>query len=272
VIQAFKDLIEKKHLYQSVSLRDTEPFVIALSGGDNQNAHILGLRLKEDSGKLWWVGGTRRLEGLERQAVSQGKLLIPPPHAKMFCKECDRTEPFNVDETENIDLTAPKPMGLLQVFVLSYRCQSCKGPPEVLLVRRDGEKLTLCGRAPIEHVDAPNVIPKTLREYYSKAIVASQSGDTLAGNFRLRTLIEQWAKAYFEGKASGKADEVIDAYMETLPNDFKARFASLRELYGKLSDDIHEAIGSPELFESARADLIRHFEARRVYQLPDKAP
>jgi hypothetical protein len=60
--------------------------------------------------------------------------------------------------------------------------------------------------------------------------------------------------------------------MEMLPLDFRNRFASLRALYGELSNDIHSAKGDPSLFERARITIVDHFEARRLFKLEDVSP
>ncbi len=136
----------------------------------------------------------------------------------------------------------------------------------MFIVRRENFKLTLSGRAPIEHIEIPRTIPKNIQRFYSGAIVAYQSGQTLAGIFLLRTLIEQWAKSVATEKDL-QADEAIDSYLITLPDDFKGRFPSLRVLYGELSLDIHTATGSAELFEKARNQIDEHFEARRLFKI-----
>jgi hypothetical protein len=168
---------------------------------------------------------------------------------------------------------------VVQVFALAYLCQTCKSVPEVFLIRRGNQKLTLSGRAPIEHVAVPFYIPKTVQRFYSGAVVAHQSGQTLAGNFMLRTLIEQWARfdtraerAKREGtgeptEAKWKADQVLDVYAESLPSALKGKFGTLKETYGDLSADIHAAAGAPEAFDKATADINRHFDARRLFEL-----
>jgi len=84
--------------------------------------------------------------------------------------------------------------------------------------------------------------------------------------FLLRTLIEQWVKQAI-GQPDLQADKAIDAYVKRLPSDFKDRFASLRAEYSDLSDDIHRAIGSTDLFDSAKLLIIEHFEARKLFKL-----
>ena len=153
--------------------------------------------------------------------------------------------------------------GCVQMFVLSYLCQSCKSVPEVFVIRRQGSRLTLSGRAPIEHVEVPTEIGKEVCQFYRGAMLAHQSGQTLPGLFMLRTVIEQWARRIT--KSTGKADEVLDAYVATLPEDFRERFPVLRDTYSELSADLHSATGSDELFEGARRQIVRHFEARALF-------
>jgi len=88
----------------------------------------------------------------------------------------------------------------------------------------------------------------------------------LAGIFFLRTLIEQWARSAVAGPDL-PADKALDAYMRTLPEDFKARFPSLPSLYAELSADMHAALGDKDLFEKARAAIVKHFKARRLFEL-----
>jgi hypothetical protein len=111
-------------------------------------------------------------------------------------------------------------------------------------------------------------VPKAVRKFYSDAVVAFQSGQVLAANFLLRVLIEQWA-LYIIPQNMGAADKNLDAYVATLPDDFRRRFPTLREQYSKLSVDIHNATGSPELFQASQEDLLRHYDARRLWRLQE---
>jgi hypothetical protein len=157
--------------------------------------------------------------------------------------------------------------GTQQAFLLAYQCQSCKRTPELFLIRRRGLKLTNEGRSPIERVDVPPFVPDSVQRFFGGAIVAYQSGQTLAAVFLLRTLVEQWARSA-SGSKKEQADQVMEDYMATLPDDFKNRFLSIRTLYGELSVDIHNATGSAELFERARTQITQHFEVRRMFGLP----
>ncbi len=212
------------------------------------------------------------------QVQAHAFFYLTPPDVKLFCTTCNRVEAFNAVSAEDFSgrglsddnkghLVARQ---VVQIFAFSYLCQSCKEVPEVFLVRRQGSKLTNVGRSPIEHVDVPPDIPKHVMRFFGGAIVAHQSGQTLAGLFLLRTLLEQFARATTDSKATN-ADEVMEAYMATLPPDFRSRFPSMRDLYGELSVDLHTATGSAELFDSTRDRIAQHFEVRRIYRLPDRA-
>ncbi len=191
---------------------------------------------------------------------------------KLFCVTCGRVEAFNSVSTADVlrRVTHERPYqlpgGTVQNFVLSYLCQSCKSVPEVFLIRRCGVKLTIAGRSPIEHVDLPKVIPKVIQGFVRAAVVAHQSGQTLAGVFLLRTAVEQWSRVAV-GDANLQADETLDKYMDMLPPDFNVRFPSLRALYADLSADMHSATGSTDLFDRACSEIVTHFEARRLFKL-----
>lgn len=218
----------------------------------------------------WFMSEPLELNNNRTDLLLATNILFVPPDIKLFCMKCDRIEPFNV--LNGSDLFArvnilndpvQSKAGVVQIFTLSYLCQSCKAIPEIFLIRREGSKLTLSGRSPMEHVDVPKVIPKIVAHFYSGAIVAHQSGQTLAGIFLLRTLIEQFA--YTKSTNPKTADDAIDQYMASLPEDFKARFPSFREIYSLLSVDIHSAKGSPDVFEDSRAKIIKHYEARQLF-------
>lgn len=249
---ALKNLLEKRHLYQSeiITVQDLMDSIIASAG----------MMSAEDL-------KTRLLNRIETDWLPYPEA----PDVKLFCAKCDRLEAFNSVHAVNIfgDRVAgfqdnSKPV---QVFAFSFLCQSCKAVPEVFLVRRQGLKLTLCGRAPIEHVEAPPFIPRQIQPFFRGGVLAFHSGQTLAGNFMLRTLVEQWARLATGLEAVTKADIVMDAYMDSLPKDFKDRFPSMRDLYAALSSDIHGAVGSPDLFERAQKEIVEHFDARRLFKL-----
>lgn len=159
-----------------------------------------------------------------------------------------------------------------QTFFLVYQCQRCLGTPEVFLVRRDMWSISLHGRSPMERVEVPNYIPQVESKFYRDALIAFNTGKTLAALFYLRTLIEQFARRLTrtEGKATG--DEILDAYAKTLPNAHKEYMPSLRKWYDKLSEALHTATEDTLLFVDAKTDIEKHFEIRRVFKMPEIIP
>jgi hypothetical protein len=271
VTDRFKFLFEQRHLYQSLSVEADEIL--------NAIRVLLGAKHHSTSRDHLFYGPWRPSDPSNSDLLrgrTEQSLDFKVPDVKLYCSTCGGIEAFNNMTSQiRVEKTRVVPRGIeydldtLQVFVFSFLCQSCKSVPEVFLVRREGNKLTLSGRSPIEHVQVPKFIPKPMQKYYSDAIVAHQSGQTLPGNFMLRTLIEQWAYSQ-AGPSATSADQAIAAYMGTLPRDFKDNFPSLEDLYSQLSLDIHKATGSVELFESSISKITDHFDARRLFTLQGK--
>lgn len=265
VTRALHELLETKHLYQRVKVSYDNIH------GVNKDAPMFRV-----IAELTWepLGERSRLGWQDAEDIRE--LHFRVPHVKLYCATCDSLEVFNPVGEDSpmhgsawrlraVQLTEPR---TVQAFAFSFLCQACKEVPETLLVRREGLSLILCGRSPIETVSVPPVVPKDFRKFYSGAVLAYQSGQALAGNFMLRTLIEQFARAVTAAASEdSKADEVLDGYMATLPPDFKNRFRSMKDLYGKLSADIHGAVGDPALFDDAQAAILKHFTARQLYEL-----
>ena len=277
VSSAIRDLLQTKHLYQSLYVncdfkKEIDPIVAEVAETAKHSTRNLAAQLLFGP----WKSMAQIGHGLpisDPAAMSRG-LHFTPPSAKLYCANCDRREAYNPVNCENVlEIGSAEPgsdstkEGAIQIFVSLLQCQSCKALPEVFLIRRHGTKLTLTGRTPIEHVEVPKVIPRAVTSYYSGAVVAHQSGQTLAALFLERTLIEQFLRGQSR-KKNLSADELIEEYMATLPDDFKSRFPSLSDLYAKLSATLHSANPSGPLFESVMTDLNTHFEARRLYKLP----
>ena len=274
VSAALKRLLETKHLYQSETV-DVSFIEQQLRAEDQQTAAALRgvLHPLRDGRWIPWEREVRRAAFARETDAFARMLWFYTPTIKTFCEKCTRIEAFNPLLIEDLleksgdDVFAERG---IQIFALTLLCQSCKSIPEAFLVRRNRLKLTLSGRSPIEHVTVPADIPKNQRIYYSGAMVAYQSGQVLAGLFLLRTLIEQFVRERF-GKPAETPEAQVAAfaeYMAALPESFRATFPSLPDLYGRLSVALHAADSSAELFESVRASVVKHFEARRLFELP----
>src|ERR1700761_9572129 len=106
--------------------------------------------------------------------------------------------------------------------------------PEAVLIRREGWRLSLHGRSPMEHVDVPRCIPKEERHLFRDAIIAGHGGKTLAGLFYLRAFIEQFARRIIGETGRRPGNEIVDDYGKTLSEQYRGLMPSLREWYGKL--------------------------------------
>jgi len=262
---AVRTLLQTKHLYQSVKV-EMEGLIESYAVPAGVETRVMKAVVSK-VGSWPWVAldVAPNFEAftamVAAKSTPQDAIKWGAPDIKVYCPACDRIEAFNPSSAKNLVENA---------FALTYICQSCKGPPQVFLISKRGYKLTLCGRTPMEHVDVPNSVPKSISKYFSGAEVAHQSGQTLAGLFLLRTLCEQWALEYAtEGKF---ADKAIAAYMEQLPGDFKARFPSIAALYSDLSAALHQANADAKLYDQAIGDIRKHFEARALYGLPAPTP
>lgn len=273
--EAVRQLLEKKHLYQSVDVeieKASQSFQKTIPAEySTATFQMLGV-----TSWPWIVQDTETFQQLmlamEKKSLNQ-LIIWTPPDIKLYCKVCDRLEPYNgVSSTNLLNRQKPSEGGLYfkgkltQAYCLTYLCQSCKSVPEVFLIHKVGSRLTLAGRAPMEYVPISKVIPRDIAKYYSDAVIAFQSGQILAALFLLRTLCEQWVRKYAD--SADKADIALDKYMETLPEDFKGRFPSLRTIYGELSIAIHSADASSELFTKSCESIEEHFSARSLFKLP----
>jgi hypothetical protein len=299
ISDALRDLLENKHLYQSVS-------VSRHSLDQYKNERIIEAVKRAETSLA--LGGMSSSEAMNRTArdcdASIHEILeaewLPPlqgtfvvsqqvtpllgvnftlPTIHTFCPECEERWPFNPNPQLSFSTLFSQSMFFLrdkkcQVFVLTYQCQSCKGEPLVFEVRREQTKLTLCGRSIIESLPVPKSLPKPVAKFYADAHIAHNAGQTLAGLFLLRTFIEQfWRQLAERGaiKVSNKksqrhADELGTAYSASLPADFKVRFPSLTKIYEQISDCLHSGKADGELFVKSASEIEEHFEARRLYK------
>lgn len=293
--ERLRELLEQKHLYQSVVL-DLEVETtsvekrIAAAAIRHSGTTVIDEQLHE-----LFRGDVRQMlngewfpdEDAPQRVTAygdeetEGQVLFASPYVRLYCqsRECKQIQPFvPVRSTALIGREdargysrgghteihyAEDNTGAFQTFALLYRCSGCRKAPEAFVIRRVGMKLTLCGRSPMEFVPVPPHLPESMHRFYRSAVIAHQSGETLPANFLLRTLIEQWVQ---ERHQSPSADAALNTYMASLEDDFKRRFPSLKSLYAILSSDIHQATGSEAVFARARDEIDLHFEGLKLFR------
>ncbi|MCX6894780.1 MAG: hypothetical protein NTZ16_04620 [Verrucomicrobia bacterium] len=303
VSSALQQLLETKHLYQSVEIVEKE--------FDETVNHILGGYKRElfrgepgsqDSAAIL----KRRTEKLSQErdrllcsdwffytesnpppgAPPIGSVELPPiplPSVRVSCgsKQCKGSiQPHNSGfigwRYGVLSFDVQQNGSLMQVFSFPYQCQNCKEEPLVFLVKRENLKLTLVGRSQFPEVSVPDFIPKEQRKFYRNAVVVSQANFGLAAAMYLRTLIEQHFYQVIPSseieaikkRGSPRGDELAELYAKTLPKGFPSDFPSLRKAYDDLSEVLHRGKEDDEAskkFVGIKADIDKHFDALRVF-------
>ena len=156
---------------------------------------------------------------------------------------------------------------IVQLFFFPYQCQSCRGEPLILVVRREGIKLQLVGRSQFEKIKVPRHIPKEENKYYSDAKIAYNTGRILAGLFYLRTMIEQYMRRVLDNYTRVTGEELAEQYAKLLDEEFPKRFKTLRKIYEELSAKIHDAQNDEGQFLQSLFDINTHFEQLKLIPL-----
>ena len=277
---ALRRLLCEKHLYQPVEV-DLSPLIqVAIRINFARATSMSGVHVPEQPKSLEalvrsdqscanipWIISTSKFDELLSHAVH-----FALPSINTFCAICSARPPFNPkDELCSCVLDPTNPLN--QWYNLAYECQQCKSTPVRFLVRREKLKLRLCGRDPIEAIPAPKVLPKAQSKFYSDAQIAHHAGQTLAAMFLLRTFIEQFWRSLaqvqelIKTQPRATGEEQGRVYQDALPTDFKNRFVSLSDIYGKLSAAMHEANADAALFEESCQRVEEHFDARRLFKI-----
>ena len=283
VRQALRELLESKHLFQSVRLdidklleaipkRKRVPkdlpqvarlVVSSLNEMPRRQAKLANLCATVKFGWPWRFTSTKtsgeNLDGI-----------ISLPTIRIPCAHCDAAkQPHHARVAGNeisYCLYEAKVNGeeQIQIFALPYQCQNCLTEPVMFFVRRDDMKLTLLGRSQFEPIAVPDCIPKVVAMHHRAAEIAFKTGHCLAAIFYLRTLIEQYMKSIVKpiGRISG--EELADQYQKQLPIDFPSRFPSFKRIYQDLSAAMHDAREDDELFRSSLENVGKHFETVRL--------
>jgi hypothetical protein len=275
---ALKQLVEAKHLYQKVSVPADS--IIKEVRATTLDARLLFDRAVDPFLKNFrFMLSSAIVRTADRDGVETTWPTLAISNVKIFCTHCHSREAFAPIWYRDLvnDLAKPVARGNgpvsdslspgYQLFWLAYQCQVCNGSPEAFMVRRKDWDLFHEGRSPIEFIEIPSFMPKEEREYFRDALIAHNTGKTLAGLFYLRTFIEQFARRKTAAKGRLPGDQIFDEYNKTIPEKQRDQIPSLRDWYEKLSEALHEAKSDNELFERAKDEIERHFDFRRLYKI-----
>jgi hypothetical protein len=277
-----KMLLEEKHIYQQVVI-DGKALVSAWAAKVKSHGVITE---EGEFDKDYFSLGDGQVEfvrpGLAAQASPSLTLIVENP--KLFCTICGEREVFRPVWYQDVvnELRKPRTFSSaqeaksaldgFQLFYLTFQCQRCLGRPESFIVRRDGWKLGLHGRSPMEHVDVPKYIPKQERDHFRDALIAVHGGKPLAGLFYLRMFMELFARRATGETGKCYGDELMEAYYKILPPEHRGSLPNFKEWYGKLSEPVHTGKADEALFEEAREALDRHFDMRRLFKISEVPP
>jgi hypothetical protein len=282
VEQSLKDLIETKHLYQSVALPIEDLTKAA------RMATPTGPRTPGDYGKVVaeaWENTVRLLvcgpwvvepnvsgQKVERNVkIESGELpllIITMPSVRMYCNKCCDREPFNVLNVSNaVDAndTLGRKSRADPVFVVNFECQGCKSGLVTIMIRRFAQqgKMMLTGRTPMESVQIPPFIPGR-SVFYRKARIAAGTGFILAAAAYLRTFIEHFARSETGITERVTGETLMESYTARLPPKVRDVVPSFTRLYGDLSQSLHEGDEDPKRFNEIIAQVDQHFETRKA--------
>lgn len=226
----------------------------------------------------FWSFDTDMNEVAKPLTVATGGLFsLSLPTVMVNCVKCNNSQPLPHNSGyKGLNYDLPSVNSWLnkngdripcQTFLFPYQCQACKEEPLVFLVRREENKLTLCGRNHFESINIPDTIPRQESEFYSDAIVAYNTGNILAGTFMLRTTIEQYMRRVLNNYDRVSGDELADKYSKLLDDEFPKKYTTLKTIYEELSIKIHKAEKDAVQFEKSLADINRHFDLLKIMPL-----
>ena len=287
VSESVRTLLEHKHLYQSVEAdisvdREEVRKSVDLERHYTTQNHIAAFQRSVNDKHIGTeVDCTRKIleavpwrfwvdqpdpGDINDSSLEYKSLDIQLPDIKVACDFCDDTvQPHNPVRVNGLEDGVTAELGSQkQIFFLSYLCQSCKRESVIYTVRREEKKLTIVGRSRFESVPIPETM-KNLREarFYRDAVIAFNTGRTLASLFYLRTLIEQYFRRVLAVDKDEKirGEDLARDYRKLLDEDFPRKFDTLGNTYDSLSDALHAACEDEALYISAKADIEKHFKA-----------
>lgn len=279
-----KTLFQEKHLYQSIKINvaDISPAIESILEREQRKRSLASF-----SGGH---GPTRSLEMLKQDLQTEAetflsKVPLSPTTSgqenhgvdftvvtiRAYCgsHECKQVMPHNLHHQVIVDTYCDDRRGKIQQIIsVTYLCQNCKKEYVSFMIRRDGNKITLSGRTPMEQVQMPKFIPSEVSKFYQGAIIAFNSGAILPAIFMLRTTIEQYMRHTIDaGNDRLTGEDLADEYSKSLNSDFNRIYQSLKPVYEILSIAVHAANDQePEIFEEELQKVHNHFEAKEMFE------
>lgn len=189
------------------------------------------------------------------------------PEIITYCKLCKTNNTFLsmissgnnfIEDTNPQSGTYPE-----QLFNFYYKCSICRKSVISFLIRRQMQKITLCGRSERLKFNIDKLIPAKLENIVEDAFSAANESDVYAGFYHLRTFIEHYIKDCLEMKIDEKikGDELTERYNRSIGSKLKSKIPSLTSIYTDLSKYMHSRKGDKDNFDNIYEKIIDHLAA-----------
>lgn len=188
------------------------------------------------------------------------------PTIETWCSTCKKVVhhdsiPYISRSPYHLNPDAVKEPAGSQTFVFDFQCVACKGAPLKFIVARNLNKIQLCGRSKPLMTAAPSFIPKNIRPIYLDALASANCGDTYAGFYHLRTLIEHHLKSKcgIDMQDSRDAESLCNEYYSKL-DEVVARKAAITNEFKLCSKNLHGRTGTYDDFIKVLGAIDSHFK------------
>lgn len=282
ICEALVEIMQSKGIYQNLSINSS--FIFPFSNGfefDTKDEIAFPKLVKEFNSRPWapvsrakgnksnmpaYKGTTQILE----TPIEEMYIKFYLPEIEAYCKSCKKvTVHLSMIESsfDGRDNLFPKSDTMEQILIPYYNCGVCYNDVVVYLIKRKGNKITICGRTERLKYQVDKIIPVEFKEIVEDALSAVNENDLYAGFYHLRTFLEHYMKEIlqipFEEQKRG--DELVKMYNESLNNKFLSSTISFSVIYDRLSFYLHSRNGEPTDFFKFLEDIYNHLKAKELF-------
>lgn len=274
-----RQLLEEKHLYQS--LRLNEDIVKSIAQEiihEEVSSEVIEMEFNKFTSHFSWKPPRNNLvlaDHIEKKPNKKIQSIeITFPHIKSYCENCKGYQAFKMIFCQVFSDKKSVKSDLFQHFLVIYECSYCENYEISFLIFREDEKITLVGRSQFGFKKPAPILPN--EEEYSQLISRAQiSYDAhyyIAALSYLRLFIEKYVRnetGIFTREESQNISDICEEYSQSLPVKLRSVIPSLKSIYEQLSAAYHQ--GDLEkineygtLYEQCLENLKKHFHGIRA--------
>ena len=282
ICEAIVKALETKGIYQNLFI-DTS-FIFPFSNGlefDTKDGIAFPTLVKEFNLRPW-VPVSRTKGNKTKMPAYNGptQILETPieemyikfylPEIETFCKSCKKVT-VHLSMIESIfdgrDELFDKSDTTQQILIPYYNCGVCYNDVVIYLIKRKGNKITICGRTERLRYNVDKIIPIKFKEIIEDALSAVNENDLYAGFYHLRTFLEHYMKEVLQipHVEQKRGDELVRMYNESLNNKFLSSTISFSVVYDKLNYNLHSRNGEHTDFYKFLEDIYNHLKAKELF-------